>query len=110
MDDETVRKAGTERSRAALKRAYNSMLEMLAAWEAQTKRVREDERVNKTDMGGMLRSMAQARTTLTTEIHRNEKEILENEGRIDTAPIDFDALRNEVGRRLARLRAVDEAD
>lgn len=51
-----------------------------------------------------IRTFTKARLVLRQEIQNYEKCLLENSGLVAEAPLDLDAVKSEIGRRLDRLR------
>ena len=106
MDDETVEKAGTGEARWLLEVAQSTMVDLLAAWEDFVRKSKEGNPPKGADFSAASTEMVKLRRQLLDGIKQHEQEVRDQENRTDTAAIDFDARRDEIGRRLARLRAV----
>ncbi len=110
MDDETVEKAGTGDARAALEMAEGAMLDLLDVWSEFAKKSREKKLPSNSEFSTATMEMVKLRRQLLDGIKQHEQDVRNKENRTDTAPIDFGARRDEIGRRLARLRAVRDDD
>ncbi|MEM9969547.1 MAG: hypothetical protein AAF762_00395 [Pseudomonadota bacterium] len=106
MDDETVKKAGTGDARAVLELAEGAMTDLVKIWNEFLVKSRNGEFPKNSDFTTASNEMVRLRGHLLDGIKKHERDVLHEANRIDTAPIDFDARRNEIGSRLARLRDV----
>ena len=110
MDDETVKKAGTEHARALLSTAEDQMLDLLVTWDEFAKAIKDGELPTEAQFSKARQNMSSLRSSLLKEIQKHEEDVRNADDRFERTPIDFSGLRNEIGRRLARLRAVDETN
>ena len=106
MDDETVAKAGTGGARALLDSAEDNLRRWLMEVDRLVAQSEDGDLPKVTEVSGTLSEILKVRRHIQDGIKHHERDVLHEENRIDTAPIDFDARRDEIGRRLARLRAV----
>ena len=109
MDDETVRKAGTGDARAVLELAEGAMNDLVSIWNEFLTKSRNGEFPKNSDFTTASNEMVRLRGHLLDGIKKHERDVLHKENRIDTAPIDFDARRDEIGRRLAKLRGARDS-
>ena len=111
MTDDPSKLAGTIASRDMLNRSEKSMEDILAAFELMAERILEDkESLSKAELSQARIALAQTRTQLLDEVNKYEQRVLFSKGLVAEAPLDFDAIRAEVGGQLDRLRRAQGSD
>ncbi len=110
MTDDPSKIARTLTAREKLAKSEKAMDEIMAAFELMAERMLEGENLSKAELSKSLSTLAETRTQLLKEVNKHEERVLLSKGLVATAPIDFDAVRSEIGRSLDRLRAATEAD
>ena len=109
MTDDPAELAGTLRARSMLADSEAAMADILAAFSLMTERMLSDDSVPTSELPKMLTAFGQIRAKLIEEVTKHENRVLYNEGRVAHAPLDFDALRDEIGGKLDRIRAAGDA-
>ena len=105
MHDDPSRIAGTERARQMLAQSEKALDEILTAFDLMAERIRAGADVPATEMARSFTALSQARTRLINEVKEHDKRVLLAEGVDAAAPLDLEAVRVEIGRRLDRIRA-----
>lgn len=104
MADDPSAIAETKSARNRLKRSERSMELLLEAFDDLIERLKNGDGVTVTEMSKTRTAMINVRSQLVDEVNKYEESILLSEGLVEHAPLDFDAIRRDVGRRLDRLR------
>lgn len=107
MDDEKTdlaELAGTTRAREILRESETLVEDVLAALADVREQLVRGELEAVTDINKMRGTLASVRLKLREEVERYEEHVAHGTGRVAAAPLDFDKLRGEIGRKLDRLR------
>ena len=105
MADDPPKLAGTVASRAMLSKSEKAMEDILAAFELMAERILDDEEnLSKAELSQARIALAQTRSQLIEEVNKHEKRVLLSKGLVADAPLDFDAIRAEIGSQLDRIR------
>ena len=111
MTDDPSKLAGTIASRELLSKSEKSMQDILAAFELMAERILEDkENLSKAELSQARIALAQTRSQLVDEVNKYEQRVLLSKGLVANAPLDFDAIRAEVGGKLDRIRWAQSSD
>lgn len=102
--------AGTQRARQLLTASEKSMEDLLVALELYAEQMLGGEMPSLADVAKARVALAAARTQLLEEVKKHEDRCAFDRGLVATAPLDFDELRDEIGRKLDRLREEGEAE
>jgi len=103
MADEPSVKAGTGDARLLLESGEKAMRDLLMAFDNLSGQVRGGDVPPERDLARACVTLTRVRTTLMEEIQKHERRVLMSEGLTDEAPIDFDAIRTDIGRRIDNL-------
>ena len=95
--------AGTERARNLLAQSAKSVADMLIVFESMADRISRDE-MTKAELASVLKAHAEARTQLIKVVVQHENDVLVEQKLVAHAPLNFDELRRDIGRKLDRLR------
>ena len=109
MTNDPSRQAGTIGARWLLEQSETALQDVLAAFEVMANRLRGGEDVAHGDISKARIALAATRAALINEVNKHERQVLYSEGLIAEAPLDFDAMRAEIGRHLDRLRDAELA-
>lgn len=104
MADEPSDFSDIDRSRALLAESDEALREALAAFAILKRRLLADETVPPTELAKALISISQHRGRVTDDMRKHEDRILFDKKLVANAPLDFDQLRSEIGRKIDRLR------
>ena len=107
MADDPSALAETQSARDKLRRSERSMELLLEAFDDLIERLRNGENVTVAEMSKTRSAMIHVRSQLVDEVNKYEESILFSEGLVEHAPLDLDAIRRDVGRRLDRLRGAE---
>ena len=110
MTDDPSKIAGTVTARKMLAQSEKALGEILTAFELMAERMLDGEDLSKAELSKNFSALGETRSHLLKEVNKHEERVLLSKGLIATAPIDFDAVRSEIGRSLDRLRAASETD
>lgn len=111
MTDDPSQSADTKRARQMLAQSEKALDEILTAFDVMAERVRSGDDVSPIELTKACTALSQARTRLINEVKEHDKRALRAEGCDREAPLDLEAVRFEIGRRLDRIRAaLDEED
>ncbi len=99
----------TARARWILQQSETALEDILAAFDLISERILEGEDVSLADITKARIALGQARTQLIEEVRKYEERIARDRGLVADAPLDFDALRESIGRKLDRIRDAREA-
>ena len=105
MTDDSTAKPGADGARQLLTHSERTLREWLVAFEAMTGEVLEGEVPEAGEVSVAVARLAHTRTMVIQEIKAHEQRVHLSEGRLSDDPLDFDVIRNEIGRRLDRIRA-----
>ena len=108
MADEPSVKAGTGDARLLLKSGEKALRDLLVAFDDLSERVRDGDMPAERDLARACVTLAKVRATLMEEIQKHERRVLMSEGLTEEAPIDFIAIRTDIGRRIDSLIEQDE--
>ena len=109
MTDEPTGKAGTERARDLLERTANLLSDYMISFEIMANELQRGGVVKDTDFARTLTGISKTRSQLLGEIKAYERHVLKEGGLLPDAPLDLDAIRAEIGRRLDRFREAQRA-
>lgn len=96
--------AGTARARRMLAESEQTMANLLAALDLYAEEVLNGAPVSLADVAKARIALAHVRSQLLDEVNKHEERIAFERGLVATAPLDFDQLRADIGRKLDRLR------
>ncbi len=108
MAEDPSVKAGTGDARLLLESGEKALRELLIAFDELSERIRDGDLAAERDLARTCVTLAKVRSTLMEEIQKHERRVLMSEGLNDEAPIDFDAIRKDIGRRIDRLAKQEE--
>lgn len=106
-DDPAVLKK-TLRARRMLAQSEAALDDILTAFEDMRNQMLTGE-LSIGDLSKARVALGFARSKLLEEVNKYEKHILVSKGLSAEAPIDFDAIKDQIGRSLDRLRNAQEA-
>ncbi len=110
MNDDPNRQADTDRARQQLARSEKALAEVVRAFELMAERMQTED-VSAAELTKTLTAHSQARTRLQDEVKEHDNRVLLAEGRVAEAPLDLEAIRVEIGRRIDSIRhALDEEE
>lgn len=98
-----------ERSRALLADSEASLRGIIDALNIMEARLRADETLSQADLAKALTVISQNRGRVSDDLRKHEDRIFFRHKRVANAPLDFDTLRFEIGRKLDRLRSTLDA-
>jgi len=104
MNDDPSGKAGTGPSRWLLGAGGTAVEDLLAALRLLSLRPRTDEDPALVSLAQARTALGQMRAQLIEEVLRHEQRIPDSEQPVAEAPVDFDAVKCEIGSRLDRIR------
>ncbi len=102
--------AGTETARKTFAESQTAMEDMLAAFDFTVRELQGGGQVSEAEVMKRLAQLSQVRTRFIEEVKQYEKHVLEANGLVASAPLDFDGLRDQIGGRLDRIRAAHGSD
>ena len=104
MSDDPTGKTGADASRQLLAQSEQILRDLLAAFETAAGRMRTETAPLDTDISSAILMLAKTRTTVIQEIQTNDKRDQLSGGVVSQKPHNFDAVRDELGRQLNRIR------
>lgn len=104
MTDDPTGKTGADASRLLLAQSEQILRELLAAFETAAGRLRTTDAPLDTDISSAILMLAKTRTTVIQEIQTNDKRVQLSSGVLSRKPHNFDTVRDELGRKLDRIR------
>ena len=107
MADDPSAIAETKRARWRLEQSEKSMEDLLAAFDLMAERMMKGEEVTIAEISKARTAIGYVRAQLMDEVNKYEERVLTEKGLVEHAPLDFDAIRRDVGRRLDRLRGAE---
>ena len=111
MADDPSVLAGTASARLALEESEEALLDLIDAFRSFAVRVRDpDDDVTPAEISKARTALAQVRSQLVEEVSKHEKRVLQSEGLVADAPLDFDALRSSIGRKLDSIRRAEDSE
>lgn len=111
MADDPDVPLGTERARWKLRHSEKALDKVLDAFDAMEQRMLDgEEGLVIGDLSKARIALGQTRSQLLDEVNKYERHILLSEGLIDGAPIDFDAIKDQIGSSLDRIRDARDAE
>lgn len=111
MADDPDVPMGTERARWKLRHSEKALDKVLDAFDAMEKRMLNGEDgFSISDLSKARVALGQTRSQLLDEVNKYERHILLSEGLVDEAPINFDAIKDQIGSSLDRIRAARDAE
>lgn len=110
MTDHPSSKAGTEEARALLKSGENAMRSLLVAFDLMADEILDGKDYSEAEIKRTCLALGRAQSSLMEEIQKYERHVLREKGLIEEAPIDFDRVRREIGRRLDGIRDAQNAE
>lgn len=109
MSDDPTGKTGADASRLILAQSEQILRDLLAAFETAAGRLRAADAPFDTDIPSAIVTLARIRTTVIQEIQTNDKRVQLSGGVFSHKPHNFDTVRDELGRRLDRIRDASRA-
>ncbi|MGI9388587.1 MAG: hypothetical protein ACR2O1_00900 [Boseongicola sp.] len=103
MADDPSVKAGTGDARLLLESGEKALRDLLVAFDLLSEQVHSGDVPAERDLSRACVTLARVRSTLMEEIQKHERRVLMSEGLTDNAPIDFNGIRKDIGRRIDRL-------
>ncbi|MCV6593743.1 MAG: hypothetical protein OIF48_12365 [Silicimonas sp.] len=111
MVDDPSGPAGTRSARLVLLQSEEALQDLLQALADLAARMRErGAEVPSGELGKARIALTQIRSQLLDEVVKHEKHVLQSNGHVADAPLDFDALRDSIGRKLDRIRAARDPE
>ena len=110
MTDDPAAEAGTEGARKLLVESEAVLEDLLAGFRNMSERLAEGKDVAQTEVSRTRTALAGVRATLLDEVKRHEARVFNTKGLTATAPLDLDAIRSQIGRRLDRIRDAQGSD
>lgn len=104
MADEPSDFSDIEQSRALLADSTKSLRGVLKALDILEARMTADETISQSDLARVLTAIAQNRGRVNDDMRKHEDRILFDKKLVANAPLDFDQLRSDIGRKVDRLR------
>ncbi|MEM6385763.1 MAG: hypothetical protein AAF718_05950 [Pseudomonadota bacterium] len=104
MADESSDFSDIERSRELLEQSDEALQEALLAFAILKERLLADETVPPSDVAKALTNISQHRGRVTDDMRKHEDRLLFQSKRVANAPLDFDKLRSDIGRKVDRIR------
>ncbi|SMX24442.1 hypothetical protein [Boseongicola aestuarii] len=104
MTDDPIGKIGADASRQLLAQSEQILRDLMAAFETAAGRLRAKDAPLDTDISSAIVMLAKTRTTVIQEIQTNDKRVQLSGGVFSRKPHNFDSVRDELGRRLDRIR------
>ena len=108
MADDPSVKAGTGDARLLLESGEKALRDLLIAFDLLSERILDGDLPEERDLARTCVTLAKVRSTLMEEIQKHERRVLMSEGLRDEAPIDFEAVRKDIGRRIDRITEQEE--
>jgi hypothetical protein len=108
-DDRKVPKR-TKHARWMLRQSEKALRDVLDGFDAMQEMMQSGEAPSISEIMKARTALGNTRAQLLEEVNKYERHILLSKGLIDEAPIDFDAIKDQIGSRLDRLRATRETD
>lgn len=104
MTDDPTDVAGTEGARHLLTESEAVLEDLISGFREMSARLANDEMPTSTDVSKARSALATMRAMILDEVRRHEARVLQSEKHDETAPLDFDALRAQIGRQLDSIR------
>lgn len=104
MTDDPTGQTGADASRRLLAQSEQILRDLMAAFETAAGRLRATDALPDTDISSAIVMLAKTRTTVIQEIQTNDKRDQLSGGVFSHKPHNFDAVRDELGRKLDRIR------
>jgi len=104
-DDEEQYKKDVKRTKQRLKSATQRLDDLVVAIDDHMASLRRKKPAAKTELTATIKEMGSLQTQINEEVRKYGRHVLEQKGLVADAPLDFDAVRREVGGLLDRLRA-----
>ena len=109
MTDDPYRLAGTSNARQMLGESATALYDVLEALNLMKTRLLAGETLPAAEMQRALLAVGLTRGRLLDEVRSHERKIFLENGLLADAPLDFEAIRREIGGHLDRLRAAGDA-
>ena len=109
MIDDPYRLAGTSDARQMLGESATALYDVLEALNLMKTRLLAGETLPAAEMQRALLAVGMTRGRLLDEVRSHERKIFLENGLTADAPLDFEAIRREIGGHLDRLRAESDA-
>lgn len=111
MADDPSVLAGTVSARFALEQSEVALMDVIEAFQIIAKRMKDSEdEISLAELQRAKTAMAQVRNQLVDEVKNHEKRVLQSEGLVADAPLDFDTIRASIGRKLDSIRDAGDAE
>lgn len=105
MPDDPSQKEDTAGARQLIARSEMAFEDAMTALDIIKRRVDDGDYVPPGDIAKLYQQLSASRIKLIDEVREHDKRIARAKGLDASAPLDLEALRSEIGRRLDRIRA-----
>ena len=105
MKDDPTGQTGADDARRLLEQSERILRELLVAFDEMTGDMMAGQSPDNGDISRAILMLAKTRTTVIQEIQNHDKRVHLTSAAQDAIPLDFDTIRDDIGRRLDRIRA-----
>ena len=102
--------AETAAARFVLDQSEDLLRNIIVQMQAMVSRIEASEEVTQSEVSKVVSNLNQNRSRLIDEVSKHENRILIEQKRVAHAPLDFDELRLEIGRKIDRIRNAIDPD
>ena len=110
MADDPEVSPETEHARWMLGQSEKALEQILIAFDEMSQQILEGGTLSGGDLTKARLSLGNTRSQLLEEVNRYERHILLSNGLTAEAPINFDAVKDQIGSSLDRIRTARDAD
>ena len=111
MADDPEVSSETEHARFMLHQSEKALLRVLMAFDSMEERMLHgEEPLSETELSKACASLGNTRSKLLDEVNKYERHVLLSNGLTAEAPINFDAVKDEIGSSLDRIRKARDAE
>ncbi|MBT8432996.1 MAG: hypothetical protein KJP27_10985 [Altererythrobacter sp.] len=110
MADDPVVPRRTKQARWMLKQSEKALRDVLDGFDAMRQMMLAGEQPSIPDLSKARVALGHARSQLLDEVNKYERHIFLSEGLTAEAPIDLDAIKDQIGSSLDRIRDAQDAD
>ena len=96
--------------RRLLRESETALWDVLAAINLMRNRITAGETLPPAEMQRAVMALGTTRARVLDEVQRHERRKFLENGLVADAPLDFEAIRDEIGGQLDRLRAARDAE
>lgn len=109
MTDTPYDKAGTSDARRLLQESETALWDVLAAINLMRNRITAGETLPPAELQRAVLALGTTRAKVLDEVQRHERRKFLENGLVADAPLDFEAIRDEIRSEIDRLRAAEDA-